>query len=284
MRDEIYSRELRWNELFTKAMYLFAQNFRGIFLVMLVLFLPVSLLESVILDRMTNLTQALQQFVSAVNASSAVVSVETYAQMMQIVKQVLLHEGLYFALLLFLQPVGIVAIAKLTKAQIDGHHLSLKTAMAEALNLEPTILVSGFFYGVLLFLGGMVIIPGIYLSVAWGLYLYCIGLGGRKGWDALRHSKELVRGKWWRTLGYLYLLSAMAALGNTALQSILLLGDGSVLLRIVYRFLCYFCTAFVTIGEALLFINREAMAGGMQLDGYHFEDGDAAQTEEDAED
>ncbi len=294
MRDEIYSREMRWNELFSKAVYLFLQNFPSILVVLVVIFLPISLLEGVILDRMTGLTQALQQLMHQIMPSPETMEMmagEGTAYMlhidpslapeeMQLLMQVLIHEALYFAVLLFLQPVGIISIAKLTKQRIDGKEISVRDALLEALNLEPTIIVSGVIYGVLITLGSMILIPGIYFSIAWGLYLYCIGLGERKGWDALRHSKELVKGKWWRTLGYFYIFSAMAMLWNTMFQSLFMLGQTNMLTDILYHFLCYFSAVFVAIGEALLFINREAMAGGLRNDGYHFLDGDAVQIEE----
>lgn len=254
MKEEIYGRALHWDELFAMTIYYFTQNIREIFTVMLVIFLPISLLEGAILDGMTSLTQALQQLLPQMDAAEA----------MRLLQQVLVHEGLLFAVTLFLQPVGTIAVAKLIKQQIDGEEISVKRAILEALNLEPTILVSGLFYGILVSLGSLLLIPGIYFSVAWGLYLYCIGLGERKGWDALRRSKELVKGKWWRTLGYLYLMMAVIVVTNMALQVILLLDAGSVVLQMVYQFLCYFPVAFVAIGEGLLFLNREAMAGGLR--------------------
>lgn len=264
MKEELYSREMRWNELFSRAFYIFLQNIKEIFMVMLVIFLPISLLDSAILDGMTSLTQALQQLLSQTTADSAnLLQVDT-DEVLLLVQQVIVHEVLFFAVTLFLQPVGTIAIAKLMKQRLDGAEISVKCAILEALNLEPTILVSGLIYGVLVGLGSLVLIPGVYFSIAWGLYLYCIGLGERKGWDALRHSKELVKGKWWRTLGYFYLLSAIATLWNTMFQTILLLDTSSLFLQLLYHFLCYFSAAFIAIGEGLLFLNREAISGGLQ--------------------
>lgn len=277
MKEEIYGRALRWDELFAMTIYYFTQNIRRIFTVMLVIFLPISLLEGAILNGMTSLTQALQQLMPQTAAASY--SMDT-AEAMRLLQQVLVHEGLLFAVTLFLQPVGTIAVAKLMKQQIDGEEISVKRAILDALNLEPTILVSGLLYGILVCLGSLLLIPGIYFSVAWGLYLYCIGLGERKGWDALRHSKELVKGKWWRTLGYLYLMMAVIVVTNMALQAILLPAPGSAVLQMVYQFLCYFPVAFTAIGEGLLFLNREAMAGGLRGSGASIPAEAAEKTEE----
>lgn len=278
MKEELYGRALRWDELFAMTSYLFGQNIRRIFTVMLVIFLPISLLEGAILDGMTSLTQALEQLLPQTDA--AVPYYVDAAEAMRLLQQVLVHEGLLFAVTLFLQPVGTIAVAKLMKQQIDGEEISVKRAILDALNLEPTILVSGLIYGIFILLGSLIVIPGIYFSVAWGLYLYCIGLGERKGRDALRRSKELVKGKWWRTLGYLYLMTAVIMVTNMALQAILLLDADSVFLQMVYHFLCYFPVAFAAIGEGLLFLNREAMAGGLRSLGASIPAEAAEKTEE----
>ncbi len=65
MRDEIYQRELGWMELVARAFFEFFQNIRGILFVMVVVFLPVVLLDSVILTRLN----AINSFLSTVQAA-----------------------------------------------------------------------------------------------------------------------------------------------------------------------------------------------------------------------
>lgn len=55
----------------------------------------------------------------------------------------------------------------------------------------------------LVFLGSLLIIPGIYLAVAFYMTPATVMLEDRVGWGALRRSRDLVRGHWWKTFGLL---------------------------------------------------------------------------------
>jgi hypothetical protein len=58
--------------------------------------------------------------------------------------------------------------------------------------------------GLLTFLGGVaLILPGIYLIVAFALAAPVLVIEGQRGIVALRRSRELIKGRWWPTLGAL---------------------------------------------------------------------------------
>lgn len=265
MKDELYSRELRWMELLAGAFNVFSMNIGAVLKVMLVIFLPISLLEGVILDRMLSLSQALQQLLPAAGtmaeADAYMLHVD-FSAVSPLVYQTLLNELLYFAVLLFLQPVGTIAVAKLAKQRIEGRPLSVKEAILDALQMEPAIIVSGILWAVLVFLGSILIVPGIYFSIAWSLYLYAIGLSGKKGWDALKYSKSLVQGRWLKTVGVLLLLGFVSLLWNSVFELVYVFGAESAVVDTLYYFLCYFSAGFVATGEAMLFLNREAVIYG----------------------
>ena len=147
MREDIFRRELYLMELIMKAVQVFAANIPAILTVLCVVFLPLSILQSVILDRMMTGADALGTFLTAGNLPQG--------QVMQLMTQTLLHDCLYLAVVLFLEPVGIIAVAKLTKQHLMQEELSAKKAMAEAIQMQPAIIVSGLLYGVLVVLGGM---------------------------------------------------------------------------------------------------------------------------------
>ena len=257
MRNEIYNREWRWIEQLSAAFHVFSANISSVIKVMTIIFLPISLLQVIIGDRMMSAYTVFQQFtqmdIAAINQS----------ELLSTAYHVLLNYGLLLMVTLFLEPVGIIAIAKVVKQYIDGKEVSMGQALSEAFSLMPTIIVTGIIYGVLVFLGSIVIVPGVYFSIAWGFYLFCIGLSGKKGWAALKYSKELVKGKWWRTFAYLWLLSIVAMLWNSVFQLIYVFVPAGTASDILYQFLCYFSLAFVATGETLLFINREAITFGV---------------------
>lgn len=258
MRNELYHREWRWMELLSAAFHVFSANISAVIKVLAVIFLPISLLGVIIGDRMMSAYTVFQQFtqmdISAINQT----------ELFTTAYHIMLNYGLMLMVSLFLEPVGIIAVAKIVKQYVDGKEVSMGEALSEAFSLMPTIIVTGIIYGVLVFLGSIVIVPGIYFSIAWGLYLFGIGLSGKKGWDALKYSKGLVKGKWWRTFAYLWLLSIVAMLWNSVFQLIYSFAPVGIASDVLYQFLCYFSAAFVAVGETLLFINREAITIGIR--------------------
>ena len=257
LRSQIYNREYRWMELVAWAMHVFAAIFGSFAKVLLFLFLPISLLESVILERMSRAQGYLLHIDAAMGPSQTQMQ-----EMLNMMANLLTQEFLLYAVAMFLQPVGAIAIAKMTKQYIDGEKVEAGKAISEGLNHMPAILITGFIYGALVLLGSFVIVPGVYFGIAWGLYIYCIAFEEKKGWDALRSSKALVQGKWWRTFGYLFLLGCVSVLWNSVFELICSFFGEGMMKNIVYQFLCYISVGFVTVGECLLYLNRKAVADG----------------------
>ena len=278
LKNQIYNRELNWTELVATAMHIFAATFGSFVKVLMFIFLPISLLEGVILGRMTATSAAIDGISQMASPSNANIQ-----EMMGLFMQMMTQEFLLYAVAMFLQPVGTIAIAKMVKQFIDGEKIEAGKAISEALNHMPAILITGFIYGALVLLGSFVIIPGVYFGIAWGLYAFCIAFEDKKGWDALRASKALVQGKWWRTLGYLFLLSCVSMLWNSVFQLICSFFGESTMANVIYQFLCYISVGFVAVGECLLYLNRKAVADGACVFGTAFVDDVASAKEMPAE-
>ncbi len=88
-------------------------------------------------------------------------------------------------------------------------------------------------YGVLLFLAFLaLVVPGVYLFVAWALAVPVLLLEDVRGRKALRRSRELVKGRWWPTAAVLLLVTILAGIvqaGITgALVGVFAAGGGEV--------------------------------------------------------
>ena len=129
LRNEIYNRELRWMELVTASMQTFAAIFRPFLNVLMFLFLPISLLETVILQRMTQV----QGSMIHIDGSMAPTQPQVQ-QMLEQMMQLMTQEFLLYAVAMFLQPVGSIAIAKMVKQHLDGEKVEAGKAIGEALN------------------------------------------------------------------------------------------------------------------------------------------------------
>lgn len=88
--------------------------------------------------------------------------------------------------------------------------------------------------GVLVFIALLaLVIPGLYLVVAWALAVPVLLVENRKGMAALSRSRELIRGRWWPTLGLLFLVGGAGAIVSGVLTPLVagLLPAGSHLAR-----------------------------------------------------
>ncbi len=252
----VYSRELRWNEIMAIAMRLFMENIKVIGTGMLVIALPLSILLTLIQTRVLSTNEIMLQLAETQYAISE-------ADLSVLIQQMMTNNVLLMAVTVFLEPIFIIGVAKAAKWRLEGRPVSASKAFAEAMILEPTVVKVGIVYMVLFLLGSFLVIPAIYMGVIWCLYLYCIALGGRRGVDALGHSRVLVRSRWWRTFGFLFILAAISYCWNVILSLIFALFPDNFAVNCVYNCVTYVTQGFVVSATAILFLNRESGLFGM---------------------
>jgi hypothetical protein len=94
--------------------------------------------------------------------------------------------------------------------------------------LEGLAIMGGYF---------MLIIPGIWLMIALGLMRYVFVVENRRGIDALRQSKEYIKGYWWAFLGRVLLVgiatSAIVLIFDAPIAAIARHTAGSVMALII---------------------------------------------------
>jgi hypothetical protein len=104
--------------------------------------------------------------------------------------------------------VAIIAIIFILKAYLDKKPVSLNFAFDNALNnwipaLGTIILMSVLLF--LLFL--LLIVPGVIFAVFWAFALFVVLFKGKNGLKALKYSKSVVKGRWWRVFAYQIIFS-----------------------------------------------------------------------------
>lgn len=261
MLDEIFKRKLALAELMTIAMHLFLANFKSICKVVFTLFLSLSILHVLILDRVSDSVLLMTQL-----AQSGVTS----ANMPAYVDSFILYLGntlLQATVLLFLEPVGIIAIAKIGKGYIQGEPISVKDAIGEAMGCLWATITTGIPYWFAIFFGTLLfIIPGIYLGGIWVFYIYAIGLRGERGFGALGYSKKLVQGRWWQTFGTMVVVSIITSGMNWIFSGVYIFGADNILVMILYYTLTYFSASFMYLLMTTFFLNREHIILGKLRD------------------
>lgn len=103
---------------------------------------------------------------------------------------------------------GIVAMMLYAKQVIDKNETSneslLKLARSRYFESLIVCIISGIFLSLLFIL---LIVPGIIFMIYWEFAFSIVVLTGLTSLKALSKSKEIVKGRWWQTLGYSVVIS-----------------------------------------------------------------------------
>lgn len=266
IKQIVYSRELRLSEIIAIGLRLFGKNIRTVLLGVLCLGIPISLLVTIIQMR-------LMGFYDVADAILAQSYVTSQTQLYETMGQLLIYQILAMAIDVFLVPIFTLGIAKATKWRLEGKQTGYSGVFAQAMLFEPKLVKVGIVYMVSLILGAFLFFPFVYLSVIWCFYVFCIGLGKRKGLDALGHSLMLVRGRWWKTFGYLCVMSLVMVLGNSVLNVVFsnimsMMGDNQTgvtfAMNVLYVTCTYFVNGLFASMMTIFYLNRETGLFGMQ--------------------
>jgi hypothetical protein len=111
------------------------------------------------------------------------------------------------------------AVSDLYLGQPTGVKPSLRFAVRRAL---PLLWLQVLILVLLAIAFVALVVPGIYLYAAWSVATPVLLIDDRRGWQALRRSRALVRGRWWPTAGVLIIASLITAIVGGAIQALLI--------------------------------------------------------------
>lgn len=114
---------------------------------------------------------------------------------------------------------------------------------------------------ILAVLGGfmMLIIPGIWLAIALSLVAYVFMVERRHGIDALRQSKDYLKGYWWAMLGRVLLLGLMFLAATIIIEIPVMIIAGNAARVLVTMVLTLFFVPFSAIYHYVIFENLRAL-------------------------
>jgi hypothetical protein len=110
-------------------------------------------------------------------------------------------------------------------------------------------------------LGGsiMLIIPGIWLGIALMLMTYVFVIEHRRGLDALRQSKDYIKGYWWAILGRALLLGLIFLAATIIIEIPVMIIAGNAARTLVTMVLTLFFVPFSLIYNYVIFKNLRAL-------------------------
>lgn len=98
-----------------------------------------------------------------------------------------------------------------------------RESLAKAWSRLGSLILLQIIYGVLLALGMLpCFIPAIYFYVAWAIAVPVLLFEDRRGYGALKRSRQLLKGRWWPTAGVLLLVFMLNGVLGTAIRGVLL--------------------------------------------------------------
>ena len=107
---------------------------------------------------------------------------------------------------LLLSILATSAVYYYLREETEGHPAGLKAAAKASLEFWSRMFITRFIIGVALFVGFLLlVVPGIYLAVRLALAEPLILAEEVAGFDAMRRSWDLTKGKFWRVLGWMVL-------------------------------------------------------------------------------
>lgn len=123
------------------------------------------------------------------------------------------------ALQLWIGTIGILGVVHLTAASSRGVRLSIGEVFGRAFSSYGSALWAQFLYNLAVVLGLVLLVaPGLAIGVYWYFSLQAIVIHEKPGWQALKHSYQMVKGRWWTFFGRLAVLYVLMILGIVALS------------------------------------------------------------------
>jgi hypothetical protein len=123
--------------------------------------------------------------------------------------------------MLCVMPLTQLALTQAVASAYLSAPITLDVAYGEAVRLFTRYLGTLLLLGLaLLGLGLLLVLPAVYFGVCWTLVGPVLVIEGLTGREAMRRSRALTRGYWWRTLGVTFVIGLISMIVGVAVQAV----------------------------------------------------------------
>ena len=151
------------------------------------------------------------------------------------------------------------AIAKIVDSCAKAEEPSLIESLSASFKKYFVGLVTAIIVGIFMcFLSLPLFIPAIIFAIYWSSFMNAIILRNRWGIDALRYSFNVVRGRWWRVLGYSLVFGLIAGFAATIPNQVGQLFMKTPFIYSIFLLIGYILQSFSMIAGTVLFLNLES--------------------------
>lgn len=207
-------RELTPGEMLDVAFRICVAHWRTLLKAVLVVIVPVQIISTLVTADYT-----LSSFDVAANSDAT--TRETMDELNRHVDELLVSALLQVLALVFATAACLRAIVSVYLGDAPDWRGSLTYAARRA---GPLVAVTALYLGGVTIGAIALLLPGIWLYVAWAFALPVLLVEGLRGPAALGRSQSLVRGRWWRTFSVIALGFLLAIVISTVARGVFLLG------------------------------------------------------------
>lgn len=233
--DDIQKRILPLGELFRLAWNQFVKNWKSIILLTVIISLPLNLLSAIFNHQMAS-TTTYSTFLGGISAAGTGISI------------------LLLSLLGILIPMGIVVILR---GSFEGKTIDYQTALRTAFARWGAGITTSLLMAVCLIgLAILLIVPAIYFGVLWAFAMYVIMEENLSNMPALKASKAIVQGRWWKVLGNTFAFAIVAGIVASIIS--MPFSGGNVISITIANTIASIGTSFSLVGGYLLYRNLKA--------------------------
>ena len=246
MYTKIKTTELGIKDTFNTAFKIYTENSKFLLVLGLLIYIPLTILF-VVISQGINLAMYNSDFALTLDP-------EWYA--------IITLTAIAFATLIIsalVSPLVYAAIVSLVAYVIDGNEPSFKPiaeATYEKLGKHiATIILFNLVVAPMMIL----ILPGVYFGVLFIFYPFVVALTDKWGFQAFSESRKLVKGKWFKTFGFLVLIILFSTMVSNFLGSVqgvfALFVDGNITFWI-YLVIAEVINIYFKVVVALWFLNK----------------------------
>ena len=253
MINELNQYEIGFFNILNMGKKIWSDNMKTMAFILMIIFFPINLVLSIVnqfrIDSMANVNMdILFQNISTVGFDA-------------IPKNYVMYNFLYMVVQFFFEPLGIMAVAYVTWKCVKKESVNYKEAVSISLEKGGMFIISAFIYIMLIFVGGILIFPAIYIAIAGSFYFYAIIIDNKNPLYAISQSIRTVRGRWFRTFAYLMIIDGFKYVVSLAVFYILdiFLGQHIFMLNTIGATISSFFNIIFYCSMSLIYINRKLL-------------------------
>ena len=227
------------------------QNMTAVLFILLIIYFPINLLSGYVSIAASNIGANID--LTAILSDPAMI--EKFISTPEYVK-LASYNLIGNVIEMALTPFGAMAVIFLTKAGLEGKTTNYKEALAAAFSNAWRFICSLIVFSVCVsFLSLFAVIPGIFMGVVWYFYLQAIVLDDCRGIKSLGYSRELVKGRWWKTFLYMIVFYLLNYAASYLISMLFMWGAGSYFSIGVAGVVLSFVSMIFVAAKTVVYIN-----------------------------